>query len=79
MRGCARLLDEPDGEVPDDVVRAAVEVLAAWDWAGAADAVLALDSERHPLLIASLAARLAELGRLDRPGHAAVRARSVGR
>ena len=28
-----RLLDEPDQTVPDDVVRAAVDVLAAWDWA----------------------------------------------
>ena len=32
--GCAAaaVLDEPDGEVPDDVVQAAVEVLASWDW-----------------------------------------------
>ena len=31
------LLDAPDGEVSDDVVQAAVEVLAAWDWAGPPD------------------------------------------
>ena len=59
-----RLLDEPDGEVSDDVVQAAVKVLASWDWATRPTAVMALDSERHPLLISSLARELARLGRL---------------
>lgn len=59
-----QLLDEPDGEVPDDVVRAAVSVLAAWNWQDRPVAVLALDSHRHRLLISSLARRLAELGRM---------------
>ncbi|WP_179475632.1 RecQ family ATP-dependent DNA helicase [Mycolicibacterium vinylchloridicum] len=59
-----RLLDEPDGEVPPDVVQAAVKVLAAWDWAIRPTAVLALDSDTHPVLIASLARELARLGRL---------------
>jgi ATP-dependent DNA helicase RecQ len=59
-----RLLDEPDAEVSDDVVRAAVKVLAAWDWAVRPKAVLALDSDRHPLLISSFAGELARLGRL---------------
>ena len=58
------LLDAPDAEVPDDVVSAAVKVLAAWDWTARPTAVMALDSERHPVLISSLAARLAQLGRL---------------
>ena len=58
------LLDGPDAEVPDDVVAAAVKVLAAWDWAVRPTAVMALDSETHPVLIASLRSRLAELGRL---------------
>ncbi|RZT25373.1 RecQ-like ATP-dependent DNA helicase [Mycobacterium sp. BK558] len=58
------LLDGPDGEVPDDVVAAAVKVLAAWDWAERPTAVMALDSETHPMLIGSLRSRLAELGRL---------------
>lgn len=58
------LLDGPDGEVPDDVVAAAVKVLAAWDWAVRPTAVMALDSATHPLLIGSLRSRLAELGRL---------------
>lgn len=59
-----RILDEPDGDVSDDVVRAAVDVLASWDWVARPTAVMGLDSERHPLLIRSLTARLAELGRL---------------
>ena len=59
-----RLLDEPDGEVSDDVAQAAVKVLASWDWAIRPTAVLALDSDRHPRLISSLARELARLGRL---------------
>ena len=66
------VLDEPDGEVPDDVVRAAVDVLASWDWETRPTAVMALDSERRPQFVASLARRLAELGRLQRSGHAAL-------
>ncbi|TGD84064.1 RecQ family ATP-dependent DNA helicase [Mycolicibacterium sp. CH28] len=59
-----RLMDEPDAEVPPDVVQAAVKVLAAWDWATRPTAVLALDSQTHPILIGSLARELARLGRL---------------
>ncbi|MCW2592958.1 MAG: ATP-dependent helicase, RecQ family, partial [Mycobacterium sp.] len=59
-----RLLDEPDAEVSEDVVAAAVKVLASWDWDTRPTAVLALDSDRHPLLISSLARELARLGRL---------------
>ncbi|MGD9621844.1 MAG: RecQ family ATP-dependent DNA helicase [Mycolicibacterium sp.] len=59
-----RLLDEPDAEVPDDIVHAAVRVLASWDWVARPTAVMALDSDSHPLLIKSLAGKLAALGRL---------------
>ncbi|MGB0971243.1 MAG: RecQ family ATP-dependent DNA helicase [Mycobacterium sp.] len=59
-----RLLDEPDAEVSEDVVQAAVKVLASWDWATRPAAVMALDSQAHPRLISSLARKLAELGRL---------------
>ena len=45
-------------------MQAAVKVLASWDWATRPTAVLALDSDRHPLLISSLARELARLGRL---------------
>lgn len=59
-----RLLDEPDGDVPPDIVHAAVKVLASWDWADRPTAVLALDSDTHPILISSLARELARIGRL---------------
>jgi ATP-dependent DNA helicase RecQ len=59
-----RLLDEPDAEVSDDVVAAAVKVLASWGWTTRPTAVLALDSDRHPLLISSLAREIAKLGKL---------------
>lgn len=55
----------PDGEVPDDLLRAAVDVLAAWEWEARPAAVMSLDSATHPVLIASLRSRIAELGRLD--------------
>ncbi|MFF5703910.1 RecQ family ATP-dependent DNA helicase [Streptomyces sp. NPDC012794] len=65
-----------DQPVPDDVVQAVVAVLADWargpgGWAsGAADAparpvgVVALPSRSRPQLVGSLAARIAEVGRL---------------
>ncbi|MFC3775165.1 RecQ family ATP-dependent DNA helicase [Mycolicibacterium holsaticum] len=59
-----RLLDEPDAQVPAEVVDAAVQVLASWNWQTRPTAVMALDSDTHPLLIASLARELARLGRL---------------
>lgn len=59
-----RLLAAEDAEAPDDVVAAAVKVLASWDWETRPAAVLAMDSGTHPVLISSLARRLAELGRL---------------
>ncbi|MBB2990626.1 ATP-dependent DNA helicase RecQ [Mycolicibacterium iranicum] len=58
------LLDAGDAEVSDDVVQAAVAVLASWDWQTRPTAVMAVDSATHPLLISSLARRLSELGRL---------------
>ena len=64
LRALLTATDAPDAEVPADLVDAAIQVLAAWDWAVRPTAVLALDSDRHPLLISSLARRLAELGRL---------------
>jgi len=63
-----RLLDEPDREVPEEVVRAAVSVLAGWEWRTRPAAVLGLDSATHPVLIGSLTERLAALGRLAHLG-----------
>jgi ATP-dependent DNA helicase RecQ len=59
-----QLLSAPDTEVPEDVVAAVVKVLAGWDWSERPTAVAALPSRGRPQLVGSLAARLAELGRL---------------
>ncbi len=56
--------DAPDGEVPEPVVSAVVEVLRAWDWDQRPGAVVAMPSRRRPTLVRSLAARIAEIGRL---------------
>ncbi|MGZ4574063.1 MAG: RecQ family ATP-dependent DNA helicase [Mycobacteriaceae bacterium] len=58
------LLNGDDAEVPDEVVRACVQVLASWKWAVRPVAVLGLDSVHHPLLVRSLAARVAQIGHL---------------
>ncbi|GGX71242.1 RecQ family ATP-dependent DNA helicase [Streptomyces fructofermentans] len=66
----------PDGPVPDDVVKAVVDVLADWargpgGWAsGGPDAsarpvgVVTMASRGRPQLVGSLGARIAEVGRL---------------
>ncbi|NJQ01955.1 RecQ family ATP-dependent DNA helicase [Streptomyces zingiberis] len=68
--------DAPDGPVPDDVLRAAVSVLAAWasspgGWASPAPdgpgrpvGVVAVPSRTRPELVGSLARALADIGRL---------------
>ncbi|CCB77281.1 MULTISPECIES: RecQ family ATP-dependent DNA helicase [Streptomycetaceae] len=75
----------PDGPVPDDVVDAVVTVLADWakgpgGWAGGTPGaparpvgVVTVDSHTRPRLIESLAARVAQVGRmplLGRVGYA---------
>ena len=54
----------PDADVPEDVLRAVVQVLAGWDWEQRPAGIVALPSRSRPRLVASLACRLAELGRL---------------
>jgi ATP-dependent DNA helicase RecQ len=63
-----RLLDEPDGPVPAEVLQAAVAVLAAWPWETRPTAVMGLDSLTHPLLIGSVVDGLSQLGRLTNLG-----------
>ena len=61
----ALLGDEtPDGPVPDELIRATVQVLASWDWAQRPDMVGHVASNRRPHLVADLAGRLADIGRL---------------
>ena len=59
-----RLLDAPDGPVPDEFVRAAFAVLADWPWDTRPEAVMGLDSSSHPILIRSVVERLGQAGRL---------------
>ncbi|GAA5068751.1 RecQ family ATP-dependent DNA helicase [Nocardia callitridis] len=75
------LLDAPDDPIPDTVFDACVAVLREWDWTQRPSSVLAFASPRYPVLTATLAARLAEVGRLDdlgtlypRPDHPPVSA-----
>lgn len=58
-----------DGPVPDDVAAAVVEVLKAWahgddPWPRRPAGVAAIGSRSHPTLVASLAERIATVGRL---------------
>ncbi|MFD4460258.1 RecQ family ATP-dependent DNA helicase [Nocardia sp. NPDC058480] len=62
------LLDAPDAPVPDAVFDACIAVLRDWTWTTRPTSVLALESPRYPQLTTSLAARLAQIGRLDNLG-----------
>jgi len=59
------VLRAADGDVPEDVFRAVIAVLAAWDWSRRPAGVVALASRTRPRLIGSLARRLAAVGRLE--------------
>ncbi|MEU6730009.1 RecQ family ATP-dependent DNA helicase [Nonomuraea wenchangensis] len=67
-----------DGPVPDDLVRAVVQVLAAWDWRERPVAVVSLPSASRPQLVRSFAERLAQIGRLTYLGELGYRAGSPG-
>jgi ATP-dependent DNA helicase RecQ len=56
--------DAADAPVPDELIKACVQVLASWDWAQRPAAVVHIGSVRRPALIGDLAARLAGIGRL---------------
>ncbi|GAA4687491.1 RecQ family ATP-dependent DNA helicase [Phytohabitans rumicis] len=61
--------DSPDAPLPDDVAGAVVEVLKAWargdnPWPARPVAVVAVASRSRPLLVSSLAQRIATVGRL---------------
>ncbi|MEO7449159.1 MAG: RecQ family ATP-dependent DNA helicase [Humibacillus sp.] len=62
------LLRGPDREVPAEVVRGCVEVLAGWGWAQRPVAIVSVPSRRRPQLVGSLASGLSSLGRLPHLG-----------
>ncbi len=53
-----------DQELPDDLFQACVQVLANWDWSQRPAGVVALGSRTRPLLVRSLASRIASIGQL---------------
>ncbi|MDF5755399.1 RecQ family ATP-dependent DNA helicase [Spongiactinospora sp. TRM90649] len=71
--------DAPDGPVPDDVFGAVVKVLSSWDWRQRPVAVANLPSARRPILVRSLAERLASVGRLTYLGELGYRSGTPGR
>ncbi len=60
--------DAPDAVVPDDVVRAAIAVLAAWDWAQRPAGVVAMPSQRGRNALRSMSAPGVHLGRSQMGG-----------
>jgi ATP-dependent DNA helicase RecQ len=56
--------DKPDGDVPDDVIEAVVDVLARWHWGQRPAAIVSVPSASRPELVGSIARRIAEIGRL---------------
>ena len=58
------LLSSTDAEAPPRVVAAVVEVLKGWGWARRPVAVVALPSRTRPRLVASVAERIASIGKL---------------
>ena len=58
------LLGAGDREVPEDVFKAVVATLAAWEWERRPVAVAAVAARTRPLLVGSLARRLGQVGRL---------------
>jgi ATP-dependent DNA helicase RecQ len=56
--------DEPDGEIPGDLVEAVVKVLAAWNWADRPAGVVTMASRSRPQLVESLGRRIAGIGRM---------------
>lgn len=58
------LVQGPDQPVPEPVLNAVTRVLADWDWQQRPVAIASVPSRDRPELVASLARRIGELGRL---------------
>ena len=56
--------DAPDAEVPGQIGKWCLEVLAQWDWKTRPEVVVSIPSNRRPGTVRSLAANLATAGRL---------------
>ena len=62
----------PDAGISPALVAACVRVLADWGWDARPGAVVAMPSRAHPLLVASLARAISEIGRLPLLGSLAL-------
>ncbi len=62
----------PDTEATDALLAACVSALAAWPWERRPAAVVTMPSRRRPLLVRSVAAQLARVGRLPLLGELAL-------
>jgi ATP-dependent DNA helicase RecQ len=60
----------PDGDVPEHLVRGAVEVLVGWkeDWPERPAAIVSISGRTHPRLVHTLADALGSVGRLPHIG-----------
>ena len=56
--------DRADGPVPEDLLKAAIKVLAAWGWEERPGAVVSVGSRSRPELVRSVAEGLARVGKL---------------
>ncbi|MET9336558.1 RecQ family ATP-dependent DNA helicase [Nonomuraea sp. NPDC003804] len=72
------LFNGPDGPVPDDMFKAVVQVLAAWEWRQRPVAVVNVPSASRPVLVRGFAERLAQVGRLTYLGELGYRAGAPG-
>ncbi|MFD1933627.1 MULTISPECIES: RecQ family ATP-dependent DNA helicase [Nonomuraea] len=72
------LFNAPDAPMADDMFKAVVHVLAAWEWKQRPVAVVNVPSASRPLLVRGFAERLAQVGRLTYLGELGYRAGSPG-
>ncbi|GAA2403957.1 RecQ family ATP-dependent DNA helicase [Nonomuraea africana] len=72
------LFNGPDTQLPDDMFRAVIQVLAAWEWKQRPVAVVNVPSGSRPQLVRGFAERLATVGRLTYLGELGYRAGSPG-
>ncbi|MEV1176734.1 helicase-related protein, partial [Nonomuraea sp. NPDC049784] len=72
------LLNGDDGSMPDDMFKAVVQVLSAWDWRERPVAVVNVPSATRPTLVRAFAERLASVGRLTYLGELGYRSGSPG-
>ncbi|KQO65214.1 RecQ family ATP-dependent DNA helicase [Curtobacterium sp. Leaf261] len=60
--------DVPDAPVPDSLMQGCIRALRDWPWEQRPTGVVAMPSRSRPLLVASIAAELARIGRLEHLG-----------